>query len=236
LCLDDRHELAAEHQEKKEANDADEEKVDNERRGLEAARLHDIVRRAVQEGDEGTACPKQRVSRHQDGEDVDDGPLTGLTEEFDGNETAGEEENERDNEDAGSYQVTNGAEVRQQNKRDSDRDPEKAGRPRTAKEEQDPAIEQDKRGEDEEVLYDDRDEVRDAASYDRQDATEEAGEKAESKESRPGQMAVHPPHAQKGDDVHQRQQSLTGEERSIIHPREPHNLVRSTGAGAKKVK
>ena len=29
-------------------------------------------------------------------------------------------------------------------------------------------------------------------------------------------------------------QSLTGEERSIIHPREPHNLVRSTGPGAKK--
>jgi hypothetical protein len=77
-----------------------------------------------------------------------------VTEEFDGNETTGEEENERDDDDAGSYQVTNGAEVRQQNKRDSDRDPEKAGRPRTAKEEQDPAIEQDKRGEDEEVLYD----------------------------------------------------------------------------------
>jgi hypothetical protein len=99
--------------------------------------------------------------------------LTGLTEEFDGNETTGEEENERDDEDAGSYQVTNGAEVRQQNKRDSDRDPEKAGRPRTAKEEQDPAVEQDKRREDEEVLYDYRDEVRDAASYDCQDATEE---------------------------------------------------------------
>jgi hypothetical protein len=164
LCLDDRHEFAAEHQEKEEANDADEEKVDNERRSLEAARLHDIVRRAVQERDEGTACAKQRVSSHQDGEDVDDGPLTGLTEEFDGNETTGEEENERDDEDAGSYQVTNGAEVRQQNKRDRDRDPEKAGRSRTAKEEQDPAIEQDKRGEDEEVLYDNRDEVRDAAS------------------------------------------------------------------------
>jgi hypothetical protein len=70
--------------------------------------------------------------------------------------------------------------------------------------------------------------------YDRQDASEEAGEKAESEDSRPGQMAVHPPHAQKGDGVHHGQQSLTGEERSIIHPREPHNLVPSTGAGAKK--
>jgi hypothetical protein len=175
-------------------------------------------------------------SSHQDGEDVDDGPLTGLAEEFDGNETTGEEENERDDEDAGSYQVTNGAEVRQQHKRDSDRDPEEAGRPRAAKEEQYPAIEQDKRGEDEEVLYDNRDEVRDAASYDRQDATEEGGEKAESEESRSGQMAVHPPHAQKGDGVHHGQQSLTGEERSVIHPREPHNLVRSAGAGVKKVK
>jgi hypothetical protein len=187
----------------------------------------------VQEGGEGTAWPKQRVSSHQDGEDVDDGPLTGLTEEFDGNETAGEEENERDDEDAGSYSVTNGAEVRQQNKRDSDRDPEKAGRTRTAKEEQDPVIEQDKRGEDEELLYDNRDEVRDPVSYDCQDATEEGGEKTESEESRPGQMPVHPPHTQKGDGVHRGQQSLTGEERSIIHPREPHNLVRNTGAGAK---
>jgi hypothetical protein len=110
----------------------------------------------------------------------------------------------------------------------------KRGRPRTPKEEQDSAIEQDKRGEDEEVLYVNGDEVRDAASYHRQDATEEAGEKTESEESRPGQMAVHPPHAQKGDRVHQGQQSLTGEERSIIHPRKPHYLVRSTGAGAKK--
>ena len=160
--------------------------------------------------------------------------LDRLTEEFEGDETTGEEENERDDEDAGSYPVTNGAEVRQQNKRDRDRDPEKAGRSRTAKEEQDPAIEQDKRGEDEEVLYDNRDEVRDAASHDRQDATEEAGEKAEREESRAGQMAVHPPHAQKGDGVHHGQQSLTGEERSIIHPREPHNLVRSTGAAGKK--
>jgi hypothetical protein len=84
------------------------------------------------------------------------------------------------------------------------------------------------------VLYDNRDEVRDAASYDRQDATEEAGEKAESEESCSGQMAVYPPHAQKSDGVHPGRQSLTGEERSIIHPREPHNLVRSPRAGAKK--
>ena len=197
---------------------------------MEAARLHDIVRSAVQEGDERTACPKQRISSHQDGEDIDDGSLTGLTEEFDGNQPTGEKENERDDEDAWSYQVANGAEVRQQNKRDCDQDPEKAGGPRTAKEEQDPAIEQDKRGEDEKVLYDNRDEVRDIASYDRQDASQEAGEEAKSKVSGPGQMAVHPPHNQKGDGIHHSQQSLTGEERSIVHPREPHNLVRSTGA------
>lgn len=50
-------------------------------------------------------------------------------------------------------------------------------------------VEQDKRGEDEEVHYDNRDEVRDAAPHDCQDATEEAGEKAEREESCPGQMA-----------------------------------------------
>src|ERR1700721_2323640 len=138
LCLDDRHELAAKHQEKEEADDADEKKVDNQPRGLKAAHLHDIVWRAVEEGGEGTACPNQRVSSHQDGEDEDVGPLTGVTEEFDGNQTTGEEENQRDDEDAGSYQVTHGAEVCQQNKRDSDRDPENAGRRGLRKEEKIP--------------------------------------------------------------------------------------------------
>jgi hypothetical protein len=47
-------------------------------------------------------------------------------------------------------------------------------------------------------------------------------------------MAVHLPHAQKGDGVHRGKQSLTGEERFIIHPTEPHNFVRRTGAGTKK--
>jgi hypothetical protein len=40
-------------------------------------------------------------------------------------------------------------------------------------------------------------------------------------------MTIHPPHTQKRDRVHHSQHSLTGEERSVVHPRKPHNLVRS---------
>ena len=48
----------------------------------------------------------------------------------------------------------------------------------------------------------DRDKVREAASYHYQDTTEEARKKAESERTGAGQMAVHPPHAKKDDGIH----------------------------------
>jgi hypothetical protein len=45
-------------------------------------------------------------------------------------------------------------------------------------------------------------------------------------------MTVRPPHAQKSNGVHQCQESLTGEERSIVHPRETDSAVPSLGTDA----
>jgi hypothetical protein len=118
----------------------------------------------VEEGKEGTAYPKQGVGGHQDREDVHDDPLTGLSEKFDGDEAAGEEEYQGNDGDSGSTLVVCRAEVRQQKESESDRGTEQASRPWTAKEEQNPTIEQHKCGEEQEVHNHNGDEVREAAS------------------------------------------------------------------------
>jgi len=226
LGFDNRHEFAAEHQHEEDAHDADEEKVDDERWGLEVA--DQIVGRAVKQGGNGAARPEQSVSGHQDREEVQDGPLSSLAEEFDDDKALDEEKHQGDDDNAGSNPIVRSTEVRQQEDSDSNRSPGNSGRPRTAKEEQNPAIKQNKRREEEEVHDNDRDEVWDPASHKNQGESKKAGEEAESERSCAGQMTVHPPHAKECNGVYGRQQSLAREERSIVYP---HSVIGSIGAG-----